>query len=90
MIVVSYDIQNDKLRTKFAKALRKNGAIRLQFSVYEINNTNRVIENLRATIRDQFSKSFSADDSVVIMEVDKNTMEKFGNAIHRDQDAVFL
>ena len=35
MIIVSYDIKDDKIRTKFAKMLCANGAIRLQFSVYE-------------------------------------------------------
>lgn len=29
MLVVSYDISDDKLRTRFAKMLTKNGAIRL-------------------------------------------------------------
>lgn len=46
MLVVSYDISNDKLRAKFAKTLEKQGAVRLQYSVYEINNTKRVLDNL--------------------------------------------
>ena len=39
MLVISYDIKDDKLRTRFSKMLTKNGAIRLQYSVYEVNNT---------------------------------------------------
>lgn len=35
MIIISYDISDDKMRTNFSKMLKKNGAIRLQFSVYE-------------------------------------------------------
>lgn len=52
MIVISYDIADDKLRAKFSRLLTKNGAIRLQYSVYEVNNTNRVIENLKLKIDD--------------------------------------
>ena len=50
MLVVSYDIKDDKLRTKFLKMLTKNGAVRLQYSVYEINNTERVMNNLMVII----------------------------------------
>ena len=47
MVIISYDIKNNKIRTKFAKMLRSQGAIRLQFSVYEVNNTQRIIDNIR-------------------------------------------
>ena len=90
MIVVSYDIKDDKLRTKFAKTLTKNGAIRLQYSVYEVNNTKRVLDNLRIIIKDKFAKQFTPDDSVVIMEVNIQSLEKYGCAIHRDQPAVYF
>lgn len=89
MIVVSYDIADDKLRTKFSKLLTKNGAIRLQYSVYEVNNTNRVIDNLKLKI-DDFAKKFDFDDSVIIFDVSSVKLKKYGNAIHRDQDIVFL
>jgi CRISPR-associated protein Cas2 len=46
MLIVSYDIQDDKLRAKFNKMLCKNGCVRLQYSVYEMNNTQRNIDNL--------------------------------------------
>lgn len=46
MQVVSYDISDTRSRTRFSKILTTNGAIRLQYSVYEINNTARVLENL--------------------------------------------
>lgn len=35
MIIVSYDISNDKVRSKFSKFLLEYGD-RLQYSVYEI------------------------------------------------------
>ncbi|MBR4156865.1 MAG: CRISPR-associated endonuclease Cas2 [Bacteroidales bacterium] len=89
MIVISYDIADDKLRTRFSKMLTKNGAIRLQFSVYELVNTKRVKDNMMLKI-EKFSKHFGGEDSVIIFDVDKEKLTKYGNAIHRDQDVVYL
>ena len=50
MLVFSYDIKDTKKRTRFSKMLTKNGAIRLQYSVYEVNNTNRILDNLMIKI----------------------------------------
>lgn len=90
MIIVSYDIKDDKIRTRFAKMLRSQGAIRLQFSVYEVNNTQRIIENIKLNIVVKFSKLFTGVDSVLIFDAPNAKVEKFGNAIHRDQDVVYL
>lgn len=90
MIIVSYDIKNDKLRTRFAKMLRSLGAIRLQFSVYEVNNTQRVINNIKTMIVDTYSKQFTGADSVIIFNATKESVQKFGNAIHRDTEVVYL
>ncbi len=89
MLVISYDIHDTKLRTRFSKMLTKNGAIRLQFSVYEVNNTKRVLDNLMIKI-DQFAKDFSGADSVIIFDVSAVKLKKYGNAIHRDTDIVYF
>lgn len=89
MTIVSYDISDNKVRTKFAKMLKKNGAIRLQNSVYEVQNTKRILDNLDVKIK-EFAKQFCFDDSVVIFEADSNKITKYGNAIHRDKAMVFL
>lgn len=89
MIIISYDIADDKMRTRFAKMLTKNGAIRLQFSVYEVRNTKRIVDNITLKI-EAYSKHFSMDDSVVIFNVTDNAVTKYGNAIHRDRDIVYL
>lgn len=89
MLVVSYDISDTKLRSRFSKLLTKNGAIRLQFSVYEINNTNRVLENLLLKI-EQFATKFDGGDSVIVFDVSGVKLRKYGNAIHRDVDIVYL
>lgn len=90
MLVVSYDISNNKLRTKFAKTLEKQGAIRLQYSVYEVNNTKRVLDNLKVRIENYYAKLFDGGDSIFIFETDEKQAIKYGNAIHRDQDIVFF
>ena len=90
MIIISYDIKDDKIRTKFAKMLRSQGAIRLQFSVYEVNNTQRIIDNIKVNIVDKFSKLFTGADSVLIFDAPNAKVQKFGNAIHRDADVFYF
>lgn len=89
MKIVSYDITEKKMRSNFSKMLKENGAIRLQYSVYEVRNTKRIMDNLVAKI-ETYSKHFTADDSVVIFDVDMNKMSKYGNAIHRDKPVVYF
>ena len=90
MLLISYDIKEDKLRTQFSKMLTRNGAVRLQYSVYEVNNTDRVLNNLRVLIEDMFANKFDGGDSVIIFDVTAIKLKKYGNAIHRDTDIVYL
>jgi len=90
MLVISYDISDDKIRGHFAKMLSKNGAIRLQYSVYEVNNTKRLVDNIMLKIKNIYSKDFTGADSVIIFDVGLNQITKFGNAIHRDTDIVYF
>lgn len=90
MLIISYDIADDRLRTRFSKMLTKHGAIRLQYSVYEINHTNRILENLIIKIEQEFAKHFDGSDSVIIFDVSAVKLRKYGNAIHRDKDIVFF
>jgi len=90
MIIISYDIKDDKLRTKFSKMLRSEGAIRLQYSVYEVNNTQRIIDNIIIKIQNKYSKEFTGADSVLIFDAPNAKVQKFGNAIHRDVDVMYF
>jgi CRISPR-associated protein Cas2 len=45
MIVVSYDIANNKKRTRFAKYLTRFGH-RIQYSVFEIDNSQKILHNI--------------------------------------------
>lgn len=89
MLVISYDISDTKLRAKFSKMLTKNGAIRLQYSVYEVNNSDRIIANLLLKI-DEFASNFNGEDSVIIFNVSSVKLKKYGNAIHRDVDIAYF
>lgn len=89
MKIISYDIADDLWRDRFNRMLKKHGAIRLQYSVYEVVNTNRVMDNLVAKI-EAWSKHFTGDDSVVIFDVDSDKLTKYGNAIHRDKPIVYF
>lgn len=90
MILISYDISNTKLRTSFSKMLTSHGAIRLQYSVYELNHSPRIISLLMHHVEQRFQPLFTPDDSVVIFPVDEQKVIKMGNAIHRDQDVLFF
>lgn len=90
MIVVSYDISNDKLRTQFSRFLERSGGIRLQMSVFEINNSKRIRDLIVSKIESHFSKKFGGGDSVFIFFTDESTCVKYGNAIHRDKNIVYF
>lgn len=90
MIVISYDIKDDKVRNNFSKMIQRQGAIRLQYSVYEIVNTNRIFDNMLILIEDFISKYLTGADSIIIFDVSNMKLRKYGNAIHRDQDVVYF
>ncbi len=88
MFLIVYDINNDKLRTHFAKFLKKFG-VRVQYSVFQIENSARILENIRAEITGKFEKSFDQSDSVLIYEVpDDACVAKFGYPIDEESDLV--
>ncbi len=89
MKIISYDIADDRLRGRFVKMITKSGAIRLQYSVYELNNTQRIMDNLLVKI-ENFSKEFTNADSVIIFDIQNDKLKKYGNAIHRDTPIVYL
>lgn len=68
MVIVSYDISVDKLRTKFSKYLSRFGH-RIQYSVFEIDNSKRIIDNIVNDLTNNFEKSFSQEDSVIIFKM---------------------
>lgn len=86
MIVVSYDISDDKLRTRFSKYLYKFGH-RLQYSVFEIDNSPRIIDNIITDIKNKFEKKFTQQDSVIIFKMSSSCeIFRFGYAKNDEKD----
>lgn len=90
MIIISYDIQDDKLRRKFSKYITKYG-YRLQYSVYEIDNSAKILANIIADIKNKFEKLFSQADSIIIFRL-SNSCEviRFGYAVNDQSDIIIV
>lgn len=90
MLIVSYDISNNKLRTKFSNYLSKFGH-RLQFSVFQLKNSKRILQNIIAEINGNFSKRFKDVDSVIIFKMSQNCEKySFGYAKNDDEELIVI
>jgi CRISPR-associated protein Cas2 len=92
MIIVSYDFENDKSRTLFSKFLKKYGR-RIQYSVFEIRNSQRVLENIMKEISLKYQPSFTKADSIVIFSICdgcKKKIRRYGYAENEEKDVLFF
>lgn len=90
MLIVSYDISNDKTRTQFSKFLSKFG-YRLQYSVFKIKNSERMLSNIISEINALFKKKFIETDSVFIFSMSKNCkLYSYGYARNEDKELIFI
>lgn len=90
MLLVSYDISNDKLRSRFSKYLSKFGG-RLQYSVFEIRNSERVLENIQTHIKGYFEKHFGQTDSIMIFQMSKQCkIIRYGYAKNDESDLLIV
>lgn len=90
MVFVSYDISNDKLRTKFAKYLSRFGH-RLQYSVFEIDNSEKIVNNIVNDLKNKYEKSFSQEDSVIIFKLSSSCeVLRFGYAKNDEKDFIII
>ncbi len=92
MFIVSYDIESDKTRTKFSKFLERYGR-RLQYSVFEIKNSKRILENIKAEINHKYKKIFTNNDSVIIYGICgacKNKIIRIGYPAQEEKEVVFF
>jgi CRISPR-associated protein Cas2 len=90
MLLISYDISNDKVRTKFSKFLKQFGR-RLQYSVFEIKNSQRVLNNILKEIELIYRKQFRNSDSVIIIPTCKTCDSKIyrcGWLVQEEKDVV--
>ena len=90
MILISYDIKEDKLRNRFSKYIKKFG-YRVQYSVFEITHSNTMLEKIKVSIVNIFEKEFSENDSVLIIETGKTCkINRFGYAKNDEKDVIII
>lgn len=90
MIIISYDISDNKKRTKFSKYIRKFGHM-LQYSVYEIENSPRVLNNIISDLNNKWIKQFDQSDSVYIFKMSSSCeIIKYGYAKNEDADLLIV
>lgn len=89
-VIISYDISNNKLRNDFHKFITKYG-YRLQYSVYEIRNGSRILNNMLNEIDYSFGKRFSQSDSIYIFKIsDSCSVQRYGYARNEEKDYLIL
>ena len=90
MFLIMYDIEDDKIRTRFSKFLSQYG-IRLQYSVFKIENSLRILENIKIRVKEKYEPLFSQSDSVLIYQIpDKSCIAKFGYPVNEETDLVMI
>lgn len=92
MLIVAYDIANDKVRLRFSKFLEKFGH-RIQYSVFEVKNSPRILNAITTEVEKRYQKHFTGADSVIIFAICagcKAKIKKYGYTKHDDSDIVFF
>lgn len=90
MIVVSYDIADNKLRAKFSKYLQKYGH-RIQYSVFELDNSPKILNNIMTDIKNRFERNFSQSDSIIIFNMSSSCkVTCFGYAKNYNDDLIIV
>lgn len=90
LIIISYDISDTKKRAKFSKYIKRFGH-RLQYSVYEIDNSERILHNIVVDINNKFAPDFDQSDSVYIFQLSSSCkVQKFGYARNEDDSVIIV
>ncbi|MBQ0067489.1 MAG: CRISPR-associated endonuclease Cas2 [Phascolarctobacterium sp.] len=90
MIILSYDIADNKLRSRFNKYICKFG-YRLQYSVYEIENSKHILNNIMIELENTFAKQFTQSDSVMIFNMSETCeIKRFGYAKNDESDIIIV
>ncbi|NCQ06631.1 MAG: CRISPR-associated endonuclease Cas2 [Candidatus Moranbacteria bacterium] len=90
MLILSYDFESNKTRARFAKFILKYGR-RIQYSVFEIRNSDRVLRNILDEVELKYSKKFTGADSIVIFQVCEGCKKKvirYGYAKNEETEIV--
>ena len=90
MVIISYDISDTKKRARFSKYIQKFGH-RLQYSVYEIDNSEKILYNIITDINNKFAQGFDQNDSVYIFQMSSTCkVQKFGYAKNEDDSLIIV
>lgn len=90
MLIVSYDFESNRVRARFSKFLEKHGR-RIQYSVFEVRNSGRVLQNILDEIELKYRKQFTGADSVLIYQICEGCKKKilrYGYAEHEEEEIV--
>lgn len=92
MFILTYDISSNRVRSQFSRFLKKYGR-KLQYSVYEIKNSPRVLDIIQTSIENNFKKKFELSDSVLIIPISESDQKKiirYGYAIQEEEQVLIL
>lgn len=92
MILISYDFHNKKIRSKFSRFIKKYGR-RLQYSVYEIKNSRRILNIIIKEIELCYAKQFGDCDSILIIylcEMCQKKIIRYGYAAAAEEELVIF
>lgn len=92
MIIVAYDFSSDRIRARFAKFLEKYGR-KVQYSIYEIRNSKRVLQNILREIELKYKKHFTGADSVIIFQLgewEKDNVIRYGYSANDEREVLFF
>lgn len=90
MIIVSYDISDNKLRNRFSKFIKKFGH-RLQYSVFEIDVSERLLDVIEVEIRNKYENQFSQSDSIIIFRMSNTCrITRYGYASNDNDDIIIV
>lgn len=92
MLIISYDFTENKIRARFSKFIQKFGR-KIQYSVYEINNSQRVLQLIIDEIELKYKKKFTNADSILIFQVCEGCAKKvkrYGYALNDEKEVLFF
>lgn len=90
MLLVSYDFVDNKKRSRFSKFLKRYGR-KVQYSVYEIKNSERVLQNILSEVKLNYEKDFKGSDSILIFylcEGCKKKIKRYGYAKNEEKEVI--
>lgn len=92
MLIISYDFTDNKIRARFSKFIQKFGR-KIQYSVYEINNSQRVLQLITDEIELRYKKKFTNADSILIFQTCEGCVKKvkrYGYALNDEKEVLFF